>query len=425
MIRLRTALRAMPAFWLAIPICVLAAAYVGFLYPSDGYAVDASAQGTSTLGFIAPFVAASAAWEGSRLRRGRVWSAPSVRSRLAIGFWAVVPAVLVGVLAVTVAIVAQLARSGGGLPDARFIAMSALDLAGFGALGLALGLLLPFAVAGPVAIVLPFLWLAFLPAMDPLWLRHLTGMFRDCCGLERDLDLKAAMASGLVDAGIIGAAALLVSGGAGMLRRVVVPAVPLALSLAVGVALVSGMTYSPTVARDPAALDCSTTDGVTVCTWPEHRQRADEVAGIVRDVRTVWQAAGIPAPSVYTEADASVKPEGALAFSFNGALSQRDDIINSLAYSMAPPFPDCPGGSTGAIVLDYLQAWYAAAGGMSQAGLEDQYGYTQGPPYPEVLAVVVDLEAATPEVRREWMARAERLSQMCEGLPIDQIAVVP
>lgn len=425
MVRLRTALRTMPAFWLAIPLGVLAAAYVGFLYPSDGYAVDASAQGTSTLPFIAPFVAGCAAWEGSRLRRGRVWSTPSVRSRLAIGFWVVLPVVLVGVMAVTIAILAQLARSGGGLPDVRFIAMSALDLAAFGALGLAVGLLLPFAVAGPVAIVVPFLWLAFLPAMEPVWMRHLTGMFRDCCGLERDLAVRAVAASALVDAGIVGAVALLLSGPPGFLRRVAAPAAPLALSLVGGVVLVSGMSYSPTVARDPVALDCSTMDGVTVCTWPEHRQRADEVAAIVREVRAAWQAAGISAPTVYTESDASVRPEGALGFGFNGALSKRDDIVNALAYGMTPPPPECPFGSEGAIVLEYLQAWYAAAGGMSEATLDEQFGYTQGEPYPDVLEVVGDLEAATPVLRREWADRAARLSQICEGLPVDQIAVTP
>lgn len=418
-------MRSMPALWLALPICVLAAVYVNFLYPSDGYSVDASAKGTIALPFIASFVAACAAWEGSRLRRGRVWATPSVRSRLAIGFWAVLPAVLVGVLAVTVAIVAQLVRSDAGLPDVRFIAISALDLAAFGALGLALGLLLPFAVAGPVALVVPFLWLAFLPAMEPLWLRHLTGNFRDCCGNERDLDMQAVLASTLVDAGIVAAAALLVSGGPGVLRRVIAPAAPFALSVAAGVVLVSGMDYSPTVARDVNALDCASTEGVTVCTWPEHRQRADEVASIIGDVRAAWQAAGIAAPSVYTEADASVKPADALGFGINGASSKRDDIINSLAFSMAPPFPDCPGGSEGGIVLEYLQAWYAAAGGMSREHLDQEYGYEQGPPYPDVLDVVADLEAATPEVRREWVERASRLSQMCEGLPIDQIAVVP
>jgi hypothetical protein len=425
MIRFRTIARITPAIWLAIPICVLAAVYVNFFYPSDGYAVDASAKGTATLPFVAPLVAACAAWEGSRLRRGRVWSAPSVRSRLAIGFWAVLPAVLVGIVAITVAIVAQSMRSNAGLPDVRFVIMSAVDLAAYGALGLTLGLLLPFAVAGPVAIVVPYLWLAFVPAMQPVWLRHLTGMFRDCCTNAQDLGLRAPLASMLVDVGIVGAAALLVTGGAGVARRIVAPVGSFVISLAAGVVLVSGMTYTPAVARDPGVLDCSTANDVTVCLWPERRQRADEVAAIVRDVHNAWQAAGITPPSVYTEAAAGVKPDGALAFIFNGAGSTRDDIINSLAEAMAPTLTDCPNGSEGAIVLEYLDAWYAAAGGMSHARLQDEYGYEQGPPYPEVLDVVSDLEAATPEARQEWTARAGRLAQICEGLPIDQIAVAP
>ena len=69
--------------------------------------------------------------------------------------------------------------------------------------------------------MLPYLWLGFVPAMQPVWLRHLTGMFRDCCTNAQDLDLRAALASMLVDVGIVGAAALLVTGGAGVARRIV------------------------------------------------------------------------------------------------------------------------------------------------------------------------------------------------------------
>ena len=56
-----------------------------------------------------------------------------------------------------------------------------------GGRGFAPGILLPVPVAIPVGILLPFVWFAFVPAMEPVWLRHITGMFRDCCGLSEDV----------------------------------------------------------------------------------------------------------------------------------------------------------------------------------------------------------------------------------------------
>jgi hypothetical protein len=429
MIRLATAIRTMPAFWLTVPVCLFAGWYVTLLYASDSYAVDATAKATSVLGFIGPFCAASGAWEGSRLRRARLWDAPAVRTRLSIAFWPLVPIVLIGLLAVVTAIAVNLVRSDAGLPDPRFIAMSALDLAAYAAAGFAAGLLLPFAVAGPLAIATPFLWLGFVPAMYPLWLRHLTGMFRDCCGLEADLAWRAVAASGIVDLGILTAAAMAVARPIGPRMRLGGALGALGAAGAGGALLVAGMTYAPTVARDSALLECQTTDGVTVCTWPEHHDRADEVAGIAVSVRMRWQEAGMEVPSVFTEADASVAPDGALVFGINGALSNRDNIISSLASGMLPPFPDCPFGSTGGPALDYLHAWYDAAGGMSAAGWGRAWGHSGwsdgDPNYPPIPLIVHELQAASPEARRAWAARAELASQECDVWRSDLIAVQP
>ncbi|MBA2556247.1 MAG: hypothetical protein H0V12_02705 [Chloroflexi bacterium] len=424
MIRLRTAVRAMPALWFAIPISILAGWYVTFLAPSDRYTVDATAKGTAALPFVAAFCAACAAWEGSRLRRARLWAAPSVRSRVAIVTWCLLPVVLVGLLAIGIAIAVALVRSSAGLPDPRFIAMTMLDLVALSVAGFATGLLLPIVVAGPLAIVASFIWLAFVPAFEPVWLRHLTGMFRDCCGLADDLAPQAILASSIVNLGIIGAVAVLVAGPP--LRALRVGGV-LAALVTVGIAgviLVGGMTYAPVIPRDSALLACRARGTVTVCTWPEHQARAAEVAEIVGRVRAGWQQAGIDAPAVFTEANPAVAPGGALAFGFNGIMSTEDDIINSLATGMLPAFPDCPGGATGGIALEYLAAWYAATGGMTPERLHERYGYATDP-YPEVLTVVDQLQAAAPDVRRSWVLRAEEVSQACDEWPLKLIAVHP
>jgi hypothetical protein len=418
MIRLRTAVRTMPAFWFAIPIAIFAGWYASLLYPSDGYAVGATAAGTGTLPFVGPFCAACAAWEGSRLRRAQLWNAPSVRSQATIALWSLLPTVLVGLLAVIVAISIELARLGAGLPDMRFVAMALLDLIAYSALGFAAGLLLPFAVAGPLAIVVAFVWLAFVPAIQPVWLRHLTGMFRDCCGLQEDLAPRALLASSIVDLGIIGAAALLVARST-VWRRVGGAVATLTVAVASGVLLVGGMTYAPAIPRDTTALECRTITDATVCTWPEHQARADEVADIVANVRAGWQLANIDAPSLFTEAHPTVVPADALSFRFVSWSSTRDDIVRALAAAMLPTWPDCPGGPTGVVALEYLEAWHAASGGMSPEGLRQHYDHAGDGINPDVLTVVEQLDAATPETRRAWVSRAEGQSQVCDEWPLD------
>jgi hypothetical protein len=426
MIRLRTALRVMPAIWLALPLIAFACWYVTLLSPSDGYAVDATSKASMTIAFVGAVLSASAAWESSRLRRAGLWFAPSVRSRWTIAFWALLPVVLVGLLAVTAAMVVNVARSGAGLPDPRFIAMTTVDLVAYAVAGFAAGLLLPIAVAGPVAIVATFFWIGFVPAMYPVWLRHLTGMFRDCCGSAQDLAWRPVIASTIVDAGIIGAAVVLIAASAHRWRRMGGALASFGLAMVVGSLLVSSMTYAPVVARDTAALECRTDAGLTVCAWPEHHTRAAEVAAIVRDVRNGWHLAGMEVPSVFTEADPSVAPAGALVFTFDGTSFKRDDVISSLAAGMLPPQPDCPFGSTGGAAFEYLQAWYEAAGGLSAAVWDRSWGGAFGDPnYPALPDIVTQLKAASPQARRAWVARVETATKQCDTWDPTLIAVQP
>jgi len=427
MIRLRTAVRVMPAIWLALPLTAFACWYVTLLYASDGYTVDATAKASMTIGFVGAVLAACAAWEGSRLRRSGLWAAPSVRSRWAVAFWVLLPVVLVGLVAVSAAMVVNLARSGAGfVPDWRFVAMTAIDLVAYSAAGLAAGLLLPIAVAGPLAIMGTFIWLGFVPAIEPVWLRHLTGMFRDCCGLEQDLALRAVVASTVVDLGIVAAAGLLTAGPWPRLTRAGAALGALVVAFVIAVPMVAGMIYAPVVARDTGLLQCKENGDLTVCLWPEHQARADEVVEIATAARDRWMGAGITVPALFTEADRSVAPSDALFFSFNGADSDEGNVINSLASSLLPPFPDCEGGSTGGMALIYLQAWYDAAGGMSQSALEREWGeMLDEPNYPAPLKLVDQLEHATPAQQADWISRTETASQQCDTWDPGLIAVQP
>jgi len=413
--RLSTAIRTMPAIWLGLPLCLLAAWYA-FLqptYPLDPYSVDATAAGTATLPFVAPFCAAVAAWEASRLRRANVWGSPSVRSRLVIAGWPLLPVALVGTIAVLAAVVVELVRFEAGAPDLRFVGIAALVVVTHTLYGFAIGLALPFVAAGPVALVVSFIWLAFIPAVDPVWLRHVTGLYRDCCGLASDLDSRAVFASAVVHGGIVAAVVISMFSALSVPWRFGTALVLFLASLFVGISVVEGMGHSPRVARDPADLRCSSQGDLTICLWPEHEGRQHEIASIAARAHQGWQAAGIDAPSTFTEADPSVAPAGALAFGFNGVTSTEDDIVEAMANGMLPEFPECPAGATGAIAFEYLRAWYAANAGMSAVELRERYSFPTDP-LPSVLTVVNQLETASLEARQDWILGAEAVSQACD-----------
>jgi len=416
-ITLRASLRAMPALWLAVPMILVAGAYGMALYPSDHYGLGATAMGTGALPFVGGFVAATAAWEGARLRRP-VWPVPMVRSRLAVATWAVLPSMLVGAAAVLAATAVLLVRSNAAMPDVRVLAVVAVDLVAWAAAGFALGIVLPVPVAIPAAILLPFVWFAFVPAVHPVWLRHITGMFRDCCGLSEDLSGAAVLASVLADLGILLAAAAAV-GSLPAPRRLAVAALALVVPVVVAAVLVAGMTYAPVSPRDTSLLGCRTSSGATLCVWPEHTAEADAILSTVVAVEGRWVAAGIKAPPLVTEAGRSTAPAGSIPVLFNG--SAPDDVVSTLAAGLVPAQPDCWGGSTGGIAVPWLEAWYAAAGGMSPGRLGEEYGSTWGlggttlDPLPTVDA----LWKVSVEARQAWVAHAVSMVTTCDEVAQD------
>jgi hypothetical protein len=414
----------MPAAWLALPLWILAGYYVTLLEPSDAYLLDATAKATATLPFVGAVCAACAAWEGNRLRRGGLWELPLVRSRLAIAGWRIVPSVLVGMGALAVAVGVQFARSGvaAGLPDPVILGSAGLDLLAYSAAGFAAGILMPFALAGPIVLIATVVWLAFVPAVEPVWLRHLTGMFRDCCDLAADLSPRAVAASAVVNVGILVAAALVT------MRRSILgraaAAGSLAAALVVGGITVAGMPHAPETPRGVAELDCADNGGVVVCIWPEHRPHANTVRSLAARTYGRWRDAGVDAPTTFTEANEADAPANALSFRFRGSAAGEDDIIAAFAKAMLPRFPNCPAGSTGGIAFEYLEAWYSAAAGMSREALERRFAFPTDP-YEPVLTVVDQLTAAGRDAQGDWIVRAQEVSQACDDWATERLAVNP
>jgi hypothetical protein len=250
-------------------------------------------------------------------------------------------------------------------------------------------------------------------------------MFRDCCGLAQDLAPPAVLASVLVDGGIVVAATILATSRVLVPRRVAAALGLLLVPVGLGVLLVHDMTYAPVVPRATESMVCRTNgDGVTVCIWPEQRDRASQLDAIVLRVRAGWRDAGIHPPSLFTEADQSVAPSDALVFQLSPSWSSKDEVIGALAAGMLPSQPECSAGATGFIAFEDLEAWYAAAGGMTSESLRDRYRFAMEPYLPP-LTVVTQLQAATLETRRSWVQRAEKVTQACDDWSPDLIAVHP
>lgn len=409
----------MPAAWFAVPMAVVAAWYASLLPSPPGYGTAATAAASGTLPFIGAFVAGSTAWEGARLQRAGIWGGPWVRRGARIAAGLLVGPIAAGLLAVAVAVVVAHARAGAFPPDLAILGVMTVDVITYASVGFALGLVAPLALAVPLAAMLALFWTAFVPAMDPIWLRHLTGMYRDCCGLAETLAPPAVLASIVVDVAILATAALAVRVGWPRRWRAATAATVLVAASFVGIQAASSLTYAPVMARDPSLLTCTTGNGVEICLWPEHSPSATMLVGAIGDVRANWEAAGIEAPAAFTEAAGQQVP-GTLEVHLPGALT-RDGVIVALAVGMLPPAPNCAGATTGGaqvattggMAFAYLKAWYAAAGGLSSTSLQalDTPGDDINP---SVLTVVKELSEATVSVRQSWAANAVATSQSCD-----------
>lgn len=425
-LRWRTAIRVMPAVWFGPAIWLLAAWYATSVPAADRYALAASANGSAALPFIAAYVGAVSAWEGSRLRRGGIWGAPWARTTMTIAARPIAVAVMLGFVAVLAAVELQLARSGASAPDARILIVAAVDLIAWGVVGFAVGVTIPLAAATPIALILPVLWLAFVPAVDPVWLRHITGMFRDCCRTDEDLAPAALVVSLAVDAAFVVAAWIVAVASAGRLwRHLAFAVVWMVAAVVAASSRVSSLDYAPTVARDSSSLVCRQLPSAELCLWPEHVDRADKLAAVTADVLRRWQLAGLTSPVIVTEAHQRVAPPAALVVSFADVHGD-DAAIASLARGAVPPPPQCPSdtpgafsATTGAVAEPYLEAWYAFAGGLSPSWISatyDEYGSLGGP---VVADIVSQLAAASPEARARWVSKVTSFITTCDPIEPD------
>ncbi|NOK60858.1 MAG: hypothetical protein GFH27_549289n159 [Chloroflexi bacterium AL-W] len=335
---------------------------------SDPYPLAWTSAGASAILIIAPICAACAAWEGGRLRRARWFAWPHVRSTTIVVLTILLPTLVVGLLMIVVALLFQIITSGFVfIPDWRVLSMAIIVLFAHVLLGFAMGVRIPIVVSLPMVFLLSFAWIELPNTLDdPLWLRHLSGIWTFCCLVSTNLAPQAWIGALLVAIGMISMASVL------LLQRLrlwqaLVSVVPLVIGVGVGAYMVQDLDAFPAVARDEGVLVCSTSQP-RVCVWPEHETRLEEVAALATEASMAWRQVGVIVPDEFTEGAGGDRGIGSFGFSME---TDRYTLFNSLSRSVLPPVANCEGqGSVSPReVQTYLVAWLNSVAGMPAEAL--------------------------------------------------------
>lgn len=273
---------------------------------------------TATVFVIAPVAAGAAAWQTGRLRRSDAASWAPQRSRLVIVVDAVAPvaAVAWAVLGLAVArvVVADPRPPGGwGAGALPMVAAAVAVIAGWVAIGAVAGSNAPTIAAVPGVVIVAYGAIVFPIAMDPLWLRHLTGFRSACCVVDSEVVPAAVLAPGIVALGVTGGAAVLVAGRSQTANRTLrAVAALVVVAGAVGAVLPSVADLGPDPTRERSSgLACQAGAGAsaagpaTVCLWAEHEGQRAAVDAAAAAMAQALDERGVTVPSRVTERPAT------------------------------------------------------------------------------------------------------------------------
>lgn len=360
--------RASAAVFAAAPLIALVALYTTSSYvrlPLEGHWDSALLTGSSALLLVGPVAASVAAWDVGRLRRGGVLNAPVVRGRLVVVGRAVVPALALGVVGLTVAWALTVPGVVGapGPRHALLVATPLVVLVGAVSVGALAGATLPPWLASAACLVGGYIWFVYPPALEPLWLRHLTGYESGCCGSWTQVTLGGAVAPGVLAAGATAAVAVLVRRGSswtGTGRRGpirLLAAACWAVAAAAAAAMVVPLGPTPTEPRTtPTA--CRDGQRVRVCVWPEHVPQLPALTQATDDVHAALEKAGLTVPTVASESTAD---RTAWVFGVSASTEAADWTEQAVAIGLLPSWPeDCILPSPLAIDLDAAGNWVLA-----------------------------------------------------------------
>ncbi len=332
---------------------------------TSGYWESVAAQSASLLVWTAPAVAACGAWEGMRVRQSRILQGAPARTFMGVSFAVLTPTLVVGTLAVALALGLLLPQAAGG-PNrtvAAVIGMELLVIAAHTAVGYVIGLRLPRVLAVPVALVGSFVWMAYPAAMNVFWVRQLNGTnLGECCSLDQVPAPSGILAPALVALGLLLAARLVVLRQWGL--RILAPIV-LAVAVAVSAWMVRPLGYSAAEPRPTDVRTCSDTQP-RVCLWPEQHGVTTDVVTWATDAHTRLTALGVTTAS-------ELSPRSSTPTS--------NEIRSLVAMSALPQdIPECAkhGEWPGSRALGPLTIWLAINAGADSRVVTAGYAPEEG-----------------------------------------------
>ncbi|MFF2043159.1 hypothetical protein ACFVVX_22320 [Kitasatospora sp. NPDC058170] len=425
LLRTSAATRALPLV-LGFVLVALADDLTAWVTPA--YGLSAAGHASFALPFVCAACAATGAWEGARLHRGRVFDRSPVRSPLAITAPVLLPVAVLGGLGMAAAL-GTAALAGGtasGVPQPGVLAVWAGLLLANALVGSIVGRVLAPVVAVPLALVGSFVLNAYPASFDAFWLRHLVGGgLSDCCAVDQVLDGRAVWSS-LAFSGAVCAAAALVIRYRGAAAASALALAVTAGGIALAGSLAQGLGPAPVRARPAADLVCD--DGrPRICLWPE---LGGTRSGLVREEarRVVGQLAehGVPAPAALTMAAEPGPGEAKLGVP---TTARPQDVAPGVVSGLLPAAPACarrgepyPAGAAAGPVTAWLTA--QAAPGPAGAATGTAPGVAAPPESgrfgEQDLALAEQVLRLPREAQLDWYRRTAESLRHCATDPADR-----
>ncbi|MCU1371648.1 MAG: hypothetical protein JWO77_2842 [Ilumatobacteraceae bacterium] len=405
-LRLEPAIRLLPV---SLPLGYLVA--LAFEPQATAYPLAVAARSHEAIIVLAPLAAAAGAWKAGRWRRSGWRSRPWRRATTLPAAWDILLTAAVQFTAYVAIAAWVAATSGRAVPLApEVLAIAAAFLVGWTAVGFAVGWWVRAELALPAVVVGAYLAFVYPPAMEPLWLRHLTGTIGDCCFPDATLDLEAVRAAIIVAAAATLASLLVISSVQQAWCAVAAPIVLVTASV-LAISMVDDLGADP-VAPRVGPVEC--TGAPEVCVWPEQAGDLARVTAVVEQAAARWSELGLDVPRRLSprRSDLTRRQASGLALWEHPTDEQ---VVHALAAGILPD-PRCDGIDIGTIYESRAVAiaWLTMAGGIGPAEVRSATD-------PVAFQHAERLQGLDPTTRIRWLAAVER-ADPCRGdaVPVPQ-----
>lgn len=341
---------------------------------TDGYALSSTVKTLESAALTYGPASAAGALAASRLRRSGAFDRPLARRRLRVVGDVVLPVVASAAVAVAVTVWWGLVRDDAlGWPGWSVVVVEGSVLVAAVCVGVAIGRRVVGWLAAALAVVVVYVALGFPPTLEPLWVRHLTGVaVGGCCRIDQGLSPRVVFASVVVAVGVSACAVVVATLPARATGRhaergrdVILAVVALAVGVVAGAAAVGGMGPDPVAARAGGPECTVVRPGVRACVWPEHRSALADYVPVLDAVARAEAAAGLEPTTLYTEDGAAGEPAAHLFLRLESdPVTRAEDVVRALV----PGAEQCltpdgrPAGQVGTTDVDntlLLRAWWS------------------------------------------------------------------